>query len=108
MRNLVGWGGLLILVGTVLLVSALGLMPFGLSRYEPLILPLLVVAAGVALLVRSARYQRGLAAGVVLVAVGAFWGAFRMGLVRDEMFWPVLLIALGLALVMRPLFIRRG
>jgi hypothetical protein len=107
MRNLAGWGWVLILAGSVLLVSALGLLPFGLSRYEPLFLPVIVVAAGVTLLVRSATYRRGLAAGVVLVAVGAFWGAFRMGLVRDVMFWPILLIALGLALVVRPLVIRQ-
>ncbi|OGO46224.1 MAG: hypothetical protein A2Z30_07210 [Chloroflexi bacterium RBG_16_64_43] len=108
MRGLAGWGWLLILAGTLLFVSALGLLPFGLSRYEPLVLPLLVVAAGVAVLIRSARHRRGIAAGVVLVAAGAFWGASRLGLVRDAMFWPILLIALGLALVFQPLVMREG
>jgi len=108
MRRLAGWGWSLILVGALLLAGSLGLLPFGLSRYEPLLLPLLVVAAGVAMLIRSVRHRRGMAAGVVLVAVGAFWGASRLELVRDAMFWPILLIALGLALVMRPLLMREG
>ncbi len=93
------WGVGLIAIGLFLLSVNLRLIPLG----EVPILPLLVLLLGAWLTLDAGRRPRGrgLTAGIVVMAAGAFWMAVSLGWLQEEQFLAVLLIALGLGVLLR-------
>jgi len=71
--------------------------------------PLIVIGAGAWISAEAVRRRgRGLAGGVVVLALGAFWLLENYGRVRGPMFLPVLLIALGAGLLLQNLLSGRA
>ncbi len=94
------WGVLLLVLGLGFLLHNFNLVPEGLFSLWPLI----VIGAGAWILGEAVlRRGRGLAGGVVVLALGAFWLLENYGRVRGPMFLPVLLIALGAGLLLQTL-----
>jgi predicted membrane protein len=96
----------LIAAGTLLFLDNLGLIPVhNLWAYWPLVL----VALGTAKLSSSSR-SMGRLWGSMLVVGGALILACNLGLlhVRDEIIWPLLLIAVGLVMLMQTLETRKA
>ncbi len=96
------WGILFVILGIAFLLNNFGLVPRDLFNLWPLV----VVGAGLWMLGRSVQRRRGqgLAGGVVILALGAFWQLENWGVVNDQAFLPVLVIALGAGLLLRSLF----
>jgi predicted membrane protein len=96
----------LIVAGTLLFLNNIGLIPVhDIWVYWPLVL----VALGVAKLASS--YGRvGQVWGIILVAGGALLLAGNLGLVhlRDNMFWPLLLIVFGVVVLVQTLESRKA
>ncbi|MEW6567479.1 MAG: hypothetical protein AB1449_04800 [Chloroflexota bacterium] len=100
------WGFVFLGAGLAILLINLGLLPISWFALWPLALSLL----GLWLLLEAARRpgRRGLVAGLLALAIGAFWMAEQQGWVRQNLFPAVLFLALGLGLLMRGLGYRRG
>ena len=100
------WGSLLIVLGLGFLLDNFNLVPEGIFS----LWPLLVIGAGVWLLGQAVTSGegRGLTGGVVVLALGTFWLLENYGRVTNQMFLPVLLIALGLGLLLRYFFAGRS
>jgi hypothetical protein len=92
----------LIVLGLGFLLDNFNLVPEGIFS----LWPLLVIGAGVWLLGQAAtrREGRGLTGGVVVLVLGVFWLLENYGRVTNQMFVPVLLIALGGGLLLRYFF----
>jgi uncharacterized membrane protein len=71
--------------------------------------PVLVIGAGVWLIGGAAvrRQGGGLVAGILVLALGAFWLLENFGKANDQLFLPILLIALGVGLLLRNLYLSR-
>jgi hypothetical protein len=95
------WGLAFIGAGLILLLVRLGWLPPSADSLWPLV----VFFLGVWLAASAIRRPggRGLTAGVVVMAVGAYWFAEGLGWVNEEVFLAVLLMALGLGLISRTL-----
>ena len=98
--QLVG-GVTLILVGLAFLLHNFNLLPDNLYN----LWPVPVIAVGLGLLARSATSDgRGMVGAVLALTLGAFWLLQNYGKVPDQMFVPVLLMALGAGLLLRYFF----
>lgn len=95
------FGLLLVILGVLLLLANLGLLPFSWN----LAWPLALAALGLWWMAGSARRPagRGLPAGLLAFAIGAFWFAEQLGWVRQDLFLGVLLVAFGLGLAVQAL-----
>lgn len=84
----------------------LGVLPADLSR----LWPILLIGLGVLFLYRSisASGGRGLTAGVVTLVAGAYFAVDQFWGLGAELFFPVLLASIGLALVLRPYRVSRA
>ncbi len=93
------WGPLLMVLGLGFLLNNFNLVPEGIFS----LWPLLVVGAGLWLLGEALMRQmgRGVTGGVVVLALGVFWLLENYGRVTNQMFLPVLLIALGAGLLLQ-------
>jgi hypothetical protein len=100
------WGLLLLGAGILMILINLDLIPQSIAN----LWPIPVVLAGIWLIVIAARRPRarGLTAGIVVTAVGAFWLAESFNWIEEDLFLPVLLISLGLGILFRGLLFRRG
>ena len=99
------WGLLLLGAGVFLLLVNLDLIPQGLAD----LWPVPVILAGFWLIAVAAGRPRGrgLTAGIVVSAIGVFWLAESFNWVTDDLFLPVLLMAIGLGILLRGLFFRK-
>jgi energy-converting hydrogenase Eha subunit A len=100
------WGFALLIVGSAMLLAQLGILPDVFS----LIWPLAVIAFGLWLAVRSLARPgaQGLTAGIVVAFAGGFWLGRQFDLVPDSVFFPVVVIALGVGMLLRSLLGRVG
>jgi len=100
-RDSLFWGLLLVGLGLLFLLGNLHRLAGGLFAWWPV----LVLIAGLWLFSRGVRRRRGgdLLGGVLLLGLGTFWLLFNLGLVGNNLFLPILLIALGLGLLLRSL-----
>jgi len=100
------WGLLLLVVGGLLLLVNIGLVPNVVTD----LWPVPIVLAGAWLIFVAARRPRGrgLTAGIVVTAVGMFWFAETFNWVDEDLFLPILLMSIGLSIVLRGVFFRRG
>jgi hypothetical protein len=100
------WGLALIAAGLILLLVRLGWLPPSADSLWPLV----VFFFGLWLVARAVMRPgaRGVTAGVVVMAVGAYWFAEGLGWVSEDVFLAVLLLALGLGLISRSLLLRPG
>lgn len=98
-RNLT-WGLIFILVGVTLFLVQLGYLPADLARLWPVIL----IGLGALMLVRSVSgtARRGFTAGVVSLVAGLYFAVDEFWGIEVELFFPILLASIGLALVVRP------
>lgn len=94
------WGLILILVGVSALLVQLGALPADLAQ----LWPILVIGLGLWMLVRSLTdpARRGFTAGVVALAAGGYFAAAKFWGADEELFFPLLIMAIGLALLLRP------
>lgn len=94
------WGLIFILIGLTALLVQVGALPADLAQ----LWPVLVIALGVMLMVRaiSSTSGRGFAAGVVATTAGGFLLADQIWQLPDGFFFPLLLLALGIGLILRP------
>lgn len=78
----------------------LGVLPADLSR----LWPILLIGLGVLFLYRSiaASGGRGITASVVALVTGGYFAVDQFWGLNAELFFPVLLASIGLALVLRP------
>jgi hypothetical protein len=100
------WGLLLLGAGILMILINLDLIPQSIAD----LWPIPVVLVGIWLIIIAVRRPRarGLTAGIVVTAVGAFWLAESFNWIGDDLFLPVLLISLGLGILVRGLLFRRG
>lgn len=100
------WGLLLLGAGSLMILDNLELIPQSVAD----LWPVPVVLLGLWLILVAARRPRGrgLTAGIVVTAVGAFWLAESLNWIGEDLFLPVLLISLGLGILLRGLFFQRG
>jgi hypothetical protein len=104
MRSRMLWGLLLVAAGITALLSELGVLPAdGLKLW-----PILLIVIGLWLSLSAVRRAagRGLTGGLVVAAVGAYFLADNLQAVPDGLFLPILLVALGLGLILRPMVSR--
>jgi len=101
MRNRMLWGLLFVAVGITAFLSELEVLPADILQLWPILL--IVVGLWLALSAIGTAAGRGLTGGLVVAAVGAYLLAEKLGAVPDELLLPVLLVAIGLGLVLRPL-----
>ena len=95
----------LIAAGALLLLANYELLPASLYNLWPV--PVMVV--GVVLLARAvSRSGRGMVGAVLVLVLGVFWLLDNYGRVTDQMFLPVVLIALGVGLLGRTYFAGRA
>lgn len=94
------WGLIFILVGITLFLVQLGYLPADLARLWPVIL----IGLGALMVVRSVTGtpRRGFTAGVVSLAAGVYFAVDEIWGIKVELFFPLLLASIGLALVLRP------
>lgn len=102
------WALLLIGIGVVLLLRNSGTIP-----EDVRIWPVVVLAVGVWLLLERLlfgdRWQGSFAGSLVLIAIGGVFFLQDLGAIsRDVSVWPVILIAVGLAIVLSAIPSRRG
>lgn len=92
-------GGALIVLGLAFLLNNFGLVPRGVFN----LWPLLVMGAGVWLLGRAVVRRRGggMTGGLLVLALGAFWLLNNYGVLGDQFFLPIILIALGAGMLLR-------
>jgi Domain of unknown function (DUF5668) len=100
-RGALVWGIVLVLLGLVFLLNNFNVVPGGVLDWWPV----LVLGAGVWLLGQGLTRRRGggLVSGTVLLALGTFWLLSNFGRVDDQLFVPILLIAIGVGLLLRSL-----
>ena len=100
------WGLLLLGAGVLMFLINLNLIPQTIAD----LWPIPVILIGIWLIVVAVRRPRwrGLTAGIVVAAVGVFWLAESLNWIGEDLFLPVLLMSLGLGIVLRGLFFRRG
>ncbi len=100
------WGLLLLGAGVFLLLVNLSLIPADIAD----LWPVPVVLVGIWILVAAVRRPRGrgLTAGIVVTAIGFFWLAESLNWITEDLFLPILLMSIGLGVVLRGLFYRRG
>lgn len=93
------WGLAFVFLGIGLLLANLG----WLSARTADVWPLVVFVAGVWLAANAVRRPsgEGLTAGLVLMAVGAFWFGEGRNWIDEALFLPVLLVSIGLGLLLR-------
>ena len=94
------WGVIFILVGVTLFLVQLGYLPADLARLWPVIL----IGLGLLMLVRSVAdtARRGFTAGVVSLVAGLYFAVDEFWGIEVELFFPILLASIGLALLVRP------
>ena len=95
----IGFGLILILVGALFLVDNLGLIPFNVSHYVFSWQGILIFI-GLILLATKPNKSTGL----ILVVVGTFFllpDIFHIPHFRWNLYWPVILIVIGLVYIMR-------
>lgn len=100
------WGLLLLGAGALMILINLDLIPQSIADLWPI--PVLLVGLWLILVAARRPRARGLTAGIVVTAVGAFWLAESLNWIGEDLFLPVLLISLGLGILLRGLFFRRG
>ncbi len=98
------WGLLLVGLGLLFLLGNQPLLASGLFAWWPV----LVLMAGLWLLSRGVWWRQGggLLGGALVLGLGTFWLLFNLGLVGDNLFLPIFLLALGLGLLLRALLHR--
>jgi len=94
------WGVLFVAAGVTALLVQLGILPGDVYS----LWPIGVMLVGLWLLfgALSERRPGGFTAGLVTVAAGAYWLAQELSLVRSGLFFPIVLIALGVGVLLRP------
>lgn len=99
MRNRVLWGLIFIAAGVTILLVQVGVIPAAASE----LWPILVIVVGLWMTLESARSpgHRGLTGGIVATVAGGYWLAQNLGLLPSGLFFPSLLLALGLGLLLR-------
>jgi hypothetical protein len=93
------WGGILLILGTALLLNNLDLLEMGsVWRYWPL----LIVAMGIGKLVmaESAR-ERGSAIWLIFIGAWLYISVFRIFGFGFHDSWPILLVGVGVSMVVR-------
>ena len=97
-RDRLFWGLLLVGLGLLFMFGNLGVLAGSVFAYWPV----LVLIAGLWLLVRGLRRGDGaLLGGTLLLGLGTFWLLLNLHVIGDNLFLPILLIALGLGLLLR-------
>ncbi|MCC7359188.1 MAG: hypothetical protein IT317_06915 [Anaerolineales bacterium] len=98
-RDPLFWGLLLIALGGLFLLNNLRLLSGPVFAWWPV----LVLLPGLWLLSRglSGRQGGGMVGGTLLLGLGVFWLLVSLGLVGNNLFLPVLFLALGLGLLLR-------
>lgn len=101
-RDPLFWGLLLIALGGLALLNNLHLVAGGVLAWWPV----LVLLPGLWLLSRGLmrRQGGGVVGGTLLLGLGAFWLLVSLGVVGNNLFLPVLFLALGLGLLLRSVF----
>ncbi len=104
-RDPLFWGLLLIVLGGLVLLKNLNLLNSGVFAWWPV----LVLLAGLWLLSRGLRRRQGggVVGGTLLLGLGTFWLLLSLGVVGNNLFLPVVLLALGLGLLLQS-FTRLG
>jgi len=100
MRSNALWGALFLAAGVTALLVQLGVLPGNVYS----LWPIAVIVLGLWLLFGSLTSGRpsGFTAGLVTTAAGVYWLAEQLDLVRSDLFFPILLIALGAGVLLRP------
>jgi predicted membrane protein len=101
MRSRIFWGLVLITVGILLFFDQMGRLDFGylIGHYWPAIF----IIIGLSILIGSDSREKG--AGIFFVLFGAFFLLLRLRVFDHTVwhyFWPLLIIALGLWIMVRP------
>jgi hypothetical protein len=101
MHNRMLWGLLFVAVGVTAFLSELGLIPGNLLELWPVLL--VVIGLWLALSAIGTPAGRGFTGGLVLTAIGGYLLADHLGAITEGLFLPILLVAFGLGLLLRPL-----
>jgi len=95
-------GAAIALMGIVLMLDRVGLAD---AHQAFRLWPIIIIAAGAAMYVQRAEHS-GSVNGIILMAIGGWLLLNSLGIIRVgfwDLFWPVVLIAAGTALVMQTL-----
>lgn len=100
------WGLILIILGVLFLFDQLGEIDFGeiVSTYWPVIF----IVLGLSILAGSGFRSAG--PGLFFILFGAFFLLMRLEILHRSLwhYWPVFVIAAGLWILLRPVFVRDG
>ena len=95
----IGLGIAFVFFGALFLVDNLGLIPFDLHRYIFNWKGILIIIGTILLATKPNK-----SSGLILIAIGAFFlipDIFHLPYIRWNVFWPVILIVIGLVYIMR-------
>ncbi|MGA9531315.1 MAG: DUF5668 domain-containing protein [Anaerolineales bacterium] len=100
-RNRMLLGLLFVAAGITALLSELGVFPTDGLKLWPILL--IVMGLWLSLSAVGTATGRGFTGGLIVIGVGAYFLAENLKVIPDGLFLSILLVALGLGLVLRPM-----
>lgn len=101
MRNRMLWGLLFVVAGITALLAELGIFPMDALKLWPILL--IVWGLWMSLSAVGTAGGEGFTVGLIVAALGGYFLADNVYALPDGLFLPVLLVAIGLGLVLRPM-----